>query len=105
MKSTWSLHLQRRVIEDGEPELHVGDVFDWPQTFWSDKVLIRTPDRSKSAIPLADNCYHINAEVIYISRDPAQGGCIVDFGVQAVSEVGGLLGVPLPPECEEGDYV
>ena len=33
MESVWSLHLQRWVIEDGEPELHVGDVFDWPLTF------------------------------------------------------------------------
>lgn len=102
---TWGFHLQRYVIEDGEPELHIGDVFAWPLTFWVDKVLTRSLEESKIASPLAGNYYRVNAEVIYISRDPTQAGCIIDFGVQAISEMGGLLGLPLPSECEVGDYV
>jgi hypothetical protein len=105
IKSVWNVHLQRWLIEDGEPELHVGDVFDWTLTFWSDKVLIRAVEKTKTAIPLADNYYRVNAEVIYISQDPSQAGCILDFGMQAISEMGGLLGVPLPSEYREGDYV
>jgi hypothetical protein len=104
-KSVWNLHLQRWVIEDGVPELHVGDVFDWTLAFWSEKVLIRADEKPKAAIPLADNYYRVRAEVIYISQDPSQAGCILDFGLQAISEVDGLLGVPLPSECKEGDYV
>jgi len=105
VKSTWNLHLQRVVIDDGEPERHVGDVFDWTLVFWSDKVLLRAAEKIKAAIPLADNYYHVSAEVIYISQDPSQAGCILDFGMQAISEMGGLLGIPLQPECKEGDYV
>lgn len=105
MESVWNLHLERLVIEDGEPELHVGDVFDWLLTFWADEMLIRAVERTKFASPLVGNNYRVNAEVIYISQDPAQSGCILDFGMQAISELGGLLGVPLPSECKEGDYV
>ena len=105
MESVWNLHLQRVVIEDGEPDLHVGDIFDWPLTFWVDEVLIQAVERTKVASPLAGNYYRVNAEVIYISQDPTQAGCILDFGMQAISELGGLLGVPLPSECKEGNYV
>jgi hypothetical protein len=105
MESMWNLLLQRWVIEDGEPELHVGDVFEWPLTFWVDEMLTRANERTKAASPLAGNYYRVNAEVIYISQDPNQAGCILDFGMQAISESGGLLGVPLPSECKEGDYV
>jgi hypothetical protein len=100
MHLEWNLHYFRRVIGDGEPERHVGDVFDWfAITFWSDAKLIQAVEKTKSAVPIADNYYRVNAEVIYISHDPKQAACIVDFGVKAISEVGGLLGV------QEGDYV
>ena len=105
MESVWNLHLQRWVIEDGEPELHVGDVFDWPLTFWVDEMLVPAVERTKVASPLVGNYYRVNAEVIYISQDLNQAGCILDFGMQAISELGGLLGVPLPSDCKEGDYV
>ena len=105
MESVWNLHLQRWVIEDGEPELHVGDVFDWPLTFWVDEMLMPAFEKTKVASPLVGNYYRVNAEVIYISQDLNQAGCILDFGMQAISELGGLLGVPLPSDCKEGDYV
>jgi hypothetical protein len=104
-ESDWNLHLQRYVIDDGNPELHVGDVFDWPLTFWVDAVLTRTVERTKVALALAGSYYRVDAEVIYISQDPNQAGCILDFGMKAISEVGGLLGVLLPSDCKEGDYV
>ncbi len=105
MDFEWNLHLLRGVIEDGEPERHVGEVFDWPVTFWSDVELIPAVEKTKLALPLADNYYRVNAEVIYISQDPNQQACILDFGIKAISELGGLLGVPLPQGCREGDYV
>jgi hypothetical protein len=72
MNLEWNLHLNPAVIGDGEsPELHVGDVIDWfASSFWSDAVLTRAAERTKSAVPIADNYYRVNAEVIYISHDP-----------------------------------
>jgi hypothetical protein len=107
MNLEWNLHLRRVVIGDGEsPELHVGDVVDWfAISFWCDAALTRAVERTKSAVPIADNYYRVNAEVIYISHDPKQGACILDFGIQAISEADTILGVPLPPGCQEGDYV
>jgi hypothetical protein len=107
MNLEWNLHFNRVLIEDGElRELHVDDVVDWfAISFWSDVVLTRAAERTKSAVPIGDNYYRVNAEVIYISHDPKQAACILDFGIKAISESGGLLGVPLPPGCQEGDYV
>jgi hypothetical protein len=71
MDIEWNLHYLRVVIGDGEPELHVDDVFDWfAITFWSDAELIQAVEKTKSAVPIADNYYRVNAEVIYISHDP-----------------------------------
>jgi hypothetical protein len=106
MNLEWNLHCFRVVIGDGEsPEIHVGDVFNWGISFWSDAALTRAVERTKAAVPLADSYYRVNAEVIYISHDPKQAACILDFGIKAISESDGILGVPLPPGCQEGDYV
>jgi hypothetical protein len=105
MNPEWNLHLLRVVIDDSEPELRVDDVFEWPISFWSDMTLIRTVERTKIALPVANNYYRVNAEVIYVSQDPKQEACILDFGIKAISELGGISGVPLPPGCKEGDYV
>ena len=106
MNPEWNLHLLRVVIDDGQPELHVEDVFEWfAITFWSDAALIRSMERTKAALPIANNYYSVNAGVIYVSQDPKQAACILDFGINVISEPGGLLGIPLPPGCQEGDYV
>jgi hypothetical protein len=76
----WNLHLLRVVIDDDGAKFHVGDVFDWGISFWSDAALIRAVERTKAAVPLADNYYRVNAEVIYVSHDPKQAACILDFG-------------------------
>jgi hypothetical protein len=106
MNPEWNLHLLRVVIDDGKPELHVEDVFEWfAIIFWSDAALIRSIETTKAALPIANNYYRVNAEVIYVSQDPKQAACILDFGIKAISEPGGLLGIPPPPGCQEGDYV
>lgn len=105
MQIEWNLHMLRMVIEDGNPEFHVGDVFDWTITFWSEAVLARSVERNKTAVPIANNYYRVNAEVIYISRGSRYEFCILDFGIMAISESATLLGVPLPPGCQAGDYV
>ena len=105
MQIEWNLHLLRGVIDDGNPEFHVGDVFNWTISFWADAVLLRSAETSKTAVPIANNSYRVNAEVIYISQDLTQAACILDFGIRVISESGGLLGIPLPPGCREGDHV
>ena len=106
MHLEWNLHYFRWVIDDGESEVHIGDVFDWfAVSFWSDVPLIRTTENTRTAVPLADGHYRVNAEVTYISKDPKQAACIIDFAIRAISEAGGILGVPLPPGCQEGGYV
>src|ERR1700760_4062481 len=80
----WNLHLLRWVIDDGEPERHVGDVFDWRISFWSDAALMCAGERTKTAVPLGDSYYRVSAEVIYVSYDPEQAACILDFGIKAI---------------------
>ena len=102
MNLEWNLHYFRYVIDDGEPERHVGDEFDWfAISFWSDAKLTRAMERTKAAVPIADNAYRVSAEVTYVSHDPEQAACILDFGIKAVSNSADIL----PPECQEGEYV
>jgi hypothetical protein len=102
MHLDWNIHYFRWVIDDGEPELHVGDVFDWGAvSFWSDAPLIRSPESTRSAAPIVDGRYRVSAEIIYVSQDPKQAACIIDFGIRAISDGLGIL----PHGCMEGDYV
>ena len=105
MQNEWKLHLLRGVIDDGNPELHVGDVFVWLVTFWTETVLARSTERVRAAVPLERDYYSISAEIIHISQNSKYPFCILDFGMMAFSQSGSLLGLPLPPECREGDYV
>ena len=98
----WNLHYFRWVIDDGEPERHVGDVFDWfAISLWSETALTRAVERTKTAAPNADNSYRVTGEVIYVSHDTEQAACILDFGMKAESSTVDIL----PPECQEGEYV
>jgi hypothetical protein len=102
MNLEWNLHYLRVVIDDGEPERRAGDVFDWfAISLWPDAALIRAAEKTKAAVPVADNYYRVNAEVIYVSHDPKQAACILDFGIKAIADTVDIL----PPECQEGDYV
>ena len=102
MERDWNLHYSRWVIDDGEPELHVGEEFDWfAVSFWSDAPLVRSTESTRSAIPIADGRYRVNAEVIYISQDTKLSAFIIDFGIRAECDGANLL----PDGCVEGDYV
>lgn len=101
MRLEWNLYYFRWVIDDGEPERRVGDVFEWfALSFWPNGVLSQSSENSKAAIAIADNAYRVNAEVIYISQDPSQAACIVDFGLKAISDTD-----VLPPGSRVGDFV
>ena len=100
----WSLYYLRVVIGDGEPERRVGDVFDWfAVSFWpeADAAFVRSQISTKTAVPIGSGIYRVNAEVAYISTDPTQAACILDFGIKAISDAAPLL----PEGCQEGDYV
>jgi hypothetical protein len=97
----WNLHYFRWVIGDGNPERHVGEVFDWfATTFWSEATLAKADEHEKTAAPIADNAYRVAAEVVYISTDALQDACVIDFGIRAISDL-----EILAPGCREGDYV
>ena len=102
MERDWNLRYARWVIDDGEPELHVGEEFDWHAvSFWSDGRLARSTECSKGATPITDGRYRVNAEVIYISQDANLSAFIIDCGVRAE-----CLGADLLPDgCVEGDYI
>lgn len=101
----WDLHYLRVVIEDGYPDVHVGEDIDWFADFETHALLTPSANKTKSAVPLSNGYYLITAEVIYISHETNQEACLLDFGIKAISEAGGVLGIPLPLGCKEGDYV
>ena len=96
------IRLARWVIEDGEPEMHVGDVFQWFVEFHCKAPLSLSENNEKVAISVGNNHYRIEAEVIYISKDPRYNCCVLDFGITAI---GPLFAMPLPSNCKEGNHV
>ena len=101
----WDLHLLRVVIDDGEPERHVGDAFRWLASFWSHAGLIQSTERTRSALRIGGHAYRVNAEIVWISDDPVYLSYILDFGIRSISESALVLHSLLPPGCREGDYV
>jgi hypothetical protein len=101
MQPEWNLHYFRWVIGDGEPERHIGEIFDWfSLSFWSQGSLVKSEQRAKIATPISDNAYRVVAEVLYISQNPSQEASIIDFGLRAISDSD-----VLPAGCQPGDYV
>ena len=97
MRNEWNLRYARWMIADGEPDRHVGDVFEWfAVAFSSDIKLSRVENGVKSAVPVGDYAYRVVAEVTYVS-DKA---CIIDFGLKATSSSG-----ELPTGSRPGDYI
>ena len=97
MQLEWHLRYARWVIDDGEPDRHVGEVFDWfAITFWTEQTLALTDERSRTATLVGDFAYRIVAEVTYLSERE----CIIDFGLKATSSSD-----LLPAGCQPGDFV
>jgi len=97
MQPEWNLHYARWVIEDGQPDRRVGDVFDWSDVaFYSEETLTTAHERAKSAVPVGDFAYRVVAEVTYLSEQ----ACVIDFGLKATSYAD-----LLPPGCLQGNYV
>ena len=97
MHPEWNLHYERWVIEDGQPDLAVGEIFKWfAIAFWTESKLVKVDERTKSAVPIEDYKYRVVAEVRYVSEK----ACIIDFGLTATASVD-----LLPDECREGDHV
>jgi hypothetical protein len=97
MNDDWTLHYARWVIEDGQPDRDVGEIFDWfALTFWSDEKLSAAYEHKRLAVPVGDNQYRVVAEVTYLSDNI----CVIDFGLKATSD-----GDLLPPGCTQGNFV
>jgi len=97
MRSEWNLHYAGWVIEDGQPDRSIGEIFDWfAITFWTEECLAKVNERSRSAVGVGDYRYRVVAEVTYTS----DRACIIDFGLKATASSDRL-----PPECAPGDYV
>lgn len=102
MDQNWNLHYARWVIDDGEPELHVGEEFEWFTVgCWSDVQLRDSGESTKGAVALPDGRYRVNAEVIYVSQEEPLRASIIDFGLKAEDDGANLL----PQGCIAGSYV
>ena len=96
MSSVWNLHYRRWVIEDGQPDRHVGETFRWfAVEFWSDR-LVRASEDTITAVPIDDYLYRVVAHVTYVD----DRSCVVDFGLKAASTRDRL-----PKDCRAGDFV
>lgn len=97
MLPEWNLHYARWVIEDGEPDRSVAEVFDWfAVTFWTEQQLSAASNQTKSVVPVSDYRYRVVAEVTYLSDSAS----IIDFGLAATAS-----SHLLPQGCKEGNYV
>ena len=98
MRPIWNIHYARWVIDDGEPELDVGQDFDWfSLEFWPTRVpLVSTPEKVKSAVSAPDYKYTVTAEVVFRSEK----SCVIDFGLRAIAHPDGIAS-----ECKQGDYI
>jgi hypothetical protein len=97
MQPEWNLHYARWVIEDGEPDRNVAEIFDWfALTFWTETRLAKANEHLMSATPVGDYKYRVVAEVTYMSNT----ACIIDFGLKATADSD-----LLPQGCTQGSYV
>lgn len=102
MQTDWNLRYSRWVIDDGEPELHVGEDFEWfAISLWAEEALGPSTEHTRSAVPIADGRYRVNGEIIYVSQDTDQSAFIIDCGVKAIADGLSLL----PNTSKEGDFV
>lgn len=91
MEVEWNLRLIRVVIEDGNPEICSGDVFEWGVDFQCEALLTIALEKETRAVLVEKNCYRVHAKVIYISKDPRYDCCVLDFGITALSESGAAV--------------
>jgi len=97
MPSTWSVHYDRWVIDDGEPEREVGECFRWSVVaFGSSDCLTYAASHVRSAIGVDDFRYSVIGQVVHVSSKAA----VIDFGFRAVGPSDSL-----PTRCQAGEYV
>jgi len=97
MSSMWSVHYDRWIIDDGEPEREIGERFRWPVVaFASPDRLAHTTSQVRSAAGVDDYCYEVVGQVVHVSSNAA----VIDFGLRAVGASDSL-----PTGCELGEYI
>jgi hypothetical protein len=97
MQSEWNLHYARWMIEDGQSDRRVGEVFRWfALEFRTERPLVRASENKLSAVPIDDYLYRVVAQVTYVT----DRSCIIDFGLRATSSLDRLA-----ERCRTGDFV
>ncbi len=96
MPAEWSLNYPRYMIEDGCPDVSVGQILTWLVEFWPESTLALTQEKSISAIEVGDHRYLIAGEVVFLSHS----ACVIDFGLRAIGRKENL-----PLGVKDGDFV
>jgi len=97
MSDEWNLYYARWLLNDGEEDRRVGEIFDWfALDFWTPSGLTKSQEESRTAVAGPDFHYRVSAEVIYLSKS----ACVIDFGLLAIGNSD-----QIPPGCKEGNYV
>jgi len=94
----WYLHYPSWIIDDGEPDLAIADVFDWRNvSIWTDGALSRAHQGIKRASPVQFFQYEVAGEISYISKD----SFVMDIESLRVVGPSSIL----PTGCSKQDYV
>lgn len=97
MRSTWNIRYYRWAIDDGEPELEVGETFgQFYLAFGSTDQLRLTTKCMESAIEGPDYSYNVTGKVVYVTA----AAIVIDFGLKAFG-----TSRFLPSSTRAGDYV
>lgn len=81
MRSEWNLGYPRFIIDDGGPDITVGETLSWHALeFWSKHTLTPSDSPVKAAMDDDDFGYTVNAEVVFLSETAS----VIDFGLRAV---------------------
>ncbi|HEV3334698.1 MAG TPA: hypothetical protein VG096_27110, partial [Bryobacteraceae bacterium] len=97
MSSTWSIHYDRWIIDDGEPQRDSDEHFQWSLlSFYSLERLTQAAAPARSGIEVDDYNYEIVAEIVHLSSSAV----VIDFGLNAFGERDSA-----PSGCQVGDYI
>ena len=71
MPSEWDLHYARWIIEDGQPNRHIGETFVWfVVEEYADQPLALSRESTASAVPINDYRYRVVARVKFVGERP-----------------------------------
>ena len=97
MPPFWDIFYARWMIDDGLPELSIGESREWFAIwFHSNKNLERVHSTLKIVVPVEKFRYSIKAEVVFLHTDQ----CVIDFGLRAIGSA-----KVIPQGVAVGDFI